>query len=265
VSSQPTCISGYRFKDLTAETQQVSYGRGPGAIKWFGYEASFILPDAQNVAYVLPAPPLAFASDWQASFLTESEVVHTQTQAEPYPDATVYSLNAIGMERLRERILGTTTKEVHWSLETTFGAGAEIHSRALPVDFGYGIEFVGYRLLTGQDISPGQTVELATVWRSQGQVPATASDLRSFVHLLSAEGQLWAGEDRLDLHPPTWEAGDVLVQLHRLTVPADMPPGEAQIEIGLYKAITFDRLVARLNETQSVDRLLLQAVEITQP
>lgn len=262
---QPTCISGFRFKDLTAETQQVSYGRGPGEIKWFGHEASFILPDAQDVVYVLPASPLAFAPDWQAVFDTESKVVHTQAQVEPYPQATVYSLDATGIERLREQILGTTMRETYWSLETTFGVGAEIHSHALPVDFDYGIEFVGYRMSTGQDISPGQTIELATVWRSHGQVPAAGSDLRSFVHLLGADGQLWAGEDRLDLHPPTWEMGDVLVQVHRLTVPAGMPPGEAQIEIGLYRAITFERLSAHLNETLSVDRLLLPAVEIAQP
>ena len=263
--SQPTCISGYRFKDLDAETQQMSYGRGPGAIKWFGHETSFVLPSVQDVTYVLPSLPLSFAPDWQAAFVTEGEVVHIQTRGERYPEATVYGLDAVGMEHLRKQILDDAAEPAYWSLETAFGPGAEIYPCALPVEFGYGIEFVGYRLLTGPDVSPGQTIELVTVWRSQGLVPAAASDLRSFVHLLSAEGQLWAGEDRLDLHPPTWEAGDVLVQYHRLAVPADMPLGEAQIEIGLYRAITFDRLSARVGEMQSVDRLLLQTIEGLQP
>ena len=93
-------------------------------------------------------------------------------------------------------------------------------------------------------------------------MPGLASDLRVFVHLLDDQSKTWGGEDRLDLHPPTWEAGDLLVQRHRVFLSADAEPGTYQVEIGLYAAITMKRLALRVDGLPVADRLLLQPIQV---
>jgi len=112
---------------------------------------------------------------------------------------------------------------------------------------------------------PGQPLELITVWRCRERVPPQAFDLRVFAHLLDAQSRVVAGEDRLDLNPPTWEPGDVLVQHHLLWVPEEVEPGTYQLEIGLYAAITNRRLSVLDGESSVSDRLLFQEIEVTRP
>ena len=89
--------------------------------------------------------------------------------------------------------------------------------------------------------------------------------LEMFVHLMDAQSRVWGGEDRLDLHPPTWEAGDLLVQLHRVPLAGDAPPGLYQLELGLYSPITMKRLAVYDGpELQQAvgDRLLLAPITV---
>ncbi|MEJ2212332.1 MAG: hypothetical protein P8129_25370, partial [Anaerolineae bacterium] len=59
-------------------------------------------------------------------------------------------------------------------------------------------------------------------------------------------GPLWAGHDGQPDggHYPTgrWQPGEVILDVHPLAVPADAPPGEYQIEVGLYLLATLARL-----------------------
>jgi hypothetical protein len=118
---------------------------------------------------------------------------------------------------------------------------------------------------TGRSIKRGETLELLTVWKPRDELPAAASDLKVFVHLLDAQSRVWGAEDRLDLHPPTWEQDDLLVQAHRVPLSADAPPGIYQLEIGLYAPITMKRLalyVDAVSEQPVGDRVLLSPITV---
>jgi len=264
----PTCISGLRFKDLSEETNDASLGRGPGAVKWFDHRTSFVLPGTGETAYVLPSPPLAFAPTWQAAFLDVAEVTHhqaegVQTPSGPaLPEATVYHLDRAAADALGDLILaGTEDAPLSWSPAVVFDANAELYSLGDSALFEYGLELVGYAVSTGTTMRPGETMDLVTVWRPRSELGAAASDLKVFVHLIDAESQVWGGEDRLDLHPPTWQKGDLLVQMHRVPLSVDAPPGLLQLEIGLYAPITMKRLALYDRLEQPVgDRLLLSPV-----
>ncbi len=87
----------------------------------------------------------------------------------------------------------------------------------------------------------GVAVELT--WRVQGPVTA---DEKVFVHLVSADGQLVAqhdarpaGEDR---PTQTLAPGEVIVDRHGVGLPA-AARGRLEIRVGLYNAITGDRLL----------------------
>jgi hypothetical protein len=267
----PTCISGLRFKDLAAETNAASLGRGPGAVKWFGHEASFVLPGAGEPAYVLPAAPLAFAPAWQAAFLGSAEIAHRQVGAvdaggRTLPEATVYRLGRTEAETLGDLIVAAARDAPKsWSPATVFDESAEVHPLDGPAAFEFGLGLVGYVVPSGASVKPGETLELITVWRSRQELPAAASELRVFVHVMDAESRVWGGEDRLDLHPPTWERDDLLVQYHRVPLPGDVPAGTYGLEVGVYAPITMRRLAlyAGPDDPQPVsDRVLLAPITV---
>jgi len=65
--------------------------------------------------------------------------------------------------------------------------------------------------------------------------------LAVFTHLFTAEGAFVVGDDGLWVDPVTLRPGDRFVQLHRLPVPADGPPGPYRLEVGLYDPMTGER------------------------
>ncbi|MCJ7551976.1 MAG: hypothetical protein MUQ30_20085 [Anaerolineae bacterium] len=81
------------------------------------------------------------------------------------------------------------------------------------------------------DVQPGQLLTLRSTWVARdGEHP----DLKAFVHLLDAEGVLRAQHDGLDCPAPYWMAGDVVVQMHYLQLPGDLPAGAYTVRVGLY-------------------------------
>ena len=101
---------------------------------------------------------------------------------------------------------------------------------------------------------PGEPLTWLTYWRVRA--PA-AAPLKLFLHLLDAEGTYVVGEDRLDVWYDNWAAGDILVQVHELTPPADLAPGRYQVELGVYDPETMQRLPVVRDGTMIADRILL--------
>jgi hypothetical protein len=267
----PTCISGLRFKDLSDETNVASLGRGPGAVKWFDHRTSFVLPGAGATTYVLPSPPLAFAPAWQGAFAELAEVAHRQVEGQrsaggrALPRAVVYALDEGEASALRDLILDAAAgTPMSWSPSTVF-VDAEVHALHAGAAFEYGLDLVGYVLEGGASLQAGEVLELFTVWRPRDELPAAASDLKVFVHLMDGQSKVWGGEDRLDMHPPTWERGDLLVQYHRVPLAVDAPAGLYQLEVGLYAPITMERLrlYADAEKAEPVgDRVLLSPITV---
>jgi len=78
-------------------------------------------------------------------------------------------------------------------------------------------------------------------------------DYTVFTHLLggynpATDGPLWAGHDSQPNggHYPTtaWQPGQVVLDRHPLLVPDEAPPGDYQLEVGLYELATMVRLPA---------------------
>jgi hypothetical protein len=75
-----------------------------------------------------------------------------------------------------------------------------------------------------------------------------AEELRTFVHLFSADGNLIAQEDGWPLmnmaDPRAWQAGDVWRDVRIITLPANLPAGRYTIHVGVYRAADGARLPA---------------------
>jgi len=97
-------------------------------------------------------------------------------------------------------------------------------------------EYEGQVALAGMhvpeaDVLPGQLLTLRSMWVARdGDHP----DLKAYVHLLDAEGALRAQHDGLDCPAPFWMEGDVIVQMHYLQLPEDLPTGAYTVRVGLY-------------------------------
>jgi hypothetical protein len=101
-----------------------------------------------------------------------------------------------------------------------------------------GFALVGYdtdRLV----YQPGQIVYLQLWWRAKASV---GPDWTVFTHLLGPAkpdgNTVWAGQDARpgqgSLPMPIWEVDELILDEYQLRVPEDAPPGEYQIEIGVY-------------------------------
>ena len=111
----------------------------------------------------------------------------------------------------------------------------------LPVRFTDQIDLLGYKLSERQ-LAPGQSLDLTLFWSPRGR---PSQDYTVFVHLLDSQGQLRGQADS----PPAsgryptsvWDAGEVIADLHTLSLAPDLPAGEYRLAIGLYDPGTGER------------------------
>ncbi|MDX1616197.1 MAG: DUF2142 domain-containing protein, partial [Candidatus Promineifilaceae bacterium] len=98
-----------------------------------------------------------------------------------------------------------------------------------------GIDLVDPRL-SALVAQPGETVTVSLRWQVE---QAPNRDLTTFVHLGEPTAPPLAQGDSppIDGHYPTrvWEAGEVIVDGYRLTLPADLAPGRYPVTVGLYE------------------------------
>ena len=70
-------------------------------------------------------------------------------------------------------------------------------------------------------------------------------DYTIFVHVLDGQGQLRSQADSPPMagkYPTSvWDAGEVIEDIHTLSLPTDLPAGEYRIAIGLYDPETGER------------------------
>ena len=106
-----------------------------------------------------------------------------------------------------------------------------------------GIGLQGYAL-PAQPVQPGESLELILYWGASAQ---PQQDYTVFVHLLHEPGTqpiTTADGPPVDGFYPTsyWRAGDIVEDLHRLHLPADLATGDYQIGVGLYDPVSGRRL-----------------------
>lgn len=108
----------------------------------------------------------------------------------------------------------------------------------LPLTYGETVTLRGVRL-SPEAPPPGDVLTVITAWQVAAPYP---EELVLFAHLLSPEGDLIAQVDRLDAPNWQWQPGDRFVQLHRLALPSNLPPGEYALALGFYRRSDSARL-----------------------
>ncbi len=103
------------------------------------------------------------------------------------------------------------------------------------------IELIGYDM-----VREGNTIVLKVYWHC---LAPTRDDWTVFVHLIDAQARMWAQDDARPGHhsypTPRWQPGEIILDEYRLTIPADAPRGDYQIEIGMYHLETGARVRVR--------------------
>ncbi|MGQ9627074.1 MAG: glycosyltransferase family 117 protein [Anaerolineae bacterium] len=104
----------------------------------------------------------------------------------------------------------------------------------LEITLAESIRLLGYDLWP-QIARPGGELRAALHWQGMRKMGGNFS---SFVHLLDVEGRRWASSDHLpggDYYPTSfWQPGEILRDEHRLSLPADIPPGIYRLRAGMY-------------------------------
>jgi hypothetical protein len=121
----------------------------------------------------------------------------------------------------------------------------------LSAQFGNTAELLGYHLKQG-----GSDLTLITYWRAGDQI---VTPLQMFVHVLEPDGAIVAQADRLDASPFGWRKGDVIVQVHHVTLPSAAP--YSRIAVGLYNPDSNMRLPVTVAGQPDGDRLLLSEAQ----
>jgi len=123
--------------------------------------------------------------------------------------------------------------------------------------FGEAIRLEGYALADSRR-APGDVLSVTLFWRSQ---KAVAERYKVTVQLLDERGELAAQHDAepgAELAPTSaWRPGQLVVDRHGISLPADLPPGPYRLIVGLYHIGTGERLPVTLEGHPLGDHLLL--------
>jgi hypothetical protein len=127
------------------------------------------------------------------------------------------------------------------------------------------VRLLGYDLEPEEEVRIGEPLTVKLQWQA---VEALERDYTVFVHLVggynpATGGPVWAQDDSYPLqggHPTTrWLPGQVVVDRHVIEVLPSTPPGRYQIYVGLYNALTGERL--RVTDADT-DRIVIGEIEL---
>lgn len=119
----------------------------------------------------------------------------------------------------------------------------EVPDGGAAVDVGWeeGIQLVR-ATIPGEGVN-GETIAVTLVWKADRP---TAGNWKVFVHLVDGEGTPLAQGDAYPLGgtalTTTWQPGEVIADTYQVGVPADLPAGDYQLNIGFYNEETDERL-----------------------
>jgi len=136
-------------------------------------------------------------------------------------------------------------------------AGSPPSQGAVPnptlLNLGGDIALRGYELPL-RDLQPGQPLRFTLYWSA---LRSLERDYTVFVHLVDPGGHLWAQGDgwpQRGAYPTSfWDAGEIIRDEREVRLPAEIPPGEYQIEVGIYFLPTGERLPLLGEEGRRLD------------
>lgn len=148
-----------------------------------------------------------------------------------------------------------------WSAEPTVGSGLWDQQRLPlqgPAVLGDFLELKAYQPLWVGPLQAGENLEIMSFWEVAN---SPQEDIKLFLHLLDKDGQIVAQHDGFDFLVRGLRQGDELVQLHTISLPEDLEPGEYGLQIGAYRTADSTRLLLEDNHS---DRILLDKYSITE-
>ena len=135
----------------------------------------------------------------------------------------------------------------------------------LVAELGGKVCLLGYNIESG--FQPGDNIHLTLFWQAFEEMDERYT---VFTHLIDREGHIWGQKDNepADGFYPTiaWRKGEIVRDQYDLTIPLDVPPGEYQIEVGMYVAGTGERLpILNVDGQVEENRVLLGTVWVEEP
>lgn len=130
-------------------------------------------------------------------------------------------------------------------------------------NFGNLIRLRSYRY-ERRTLQAGETLRLTLNWEAIGPI---GEPYKVFVHVLGPNGLPIAQQDNEPLngtYPTTrWTPGERIADPYAFDLPADLPPGEYQVEVGLYRLSDLGRLpVMDAGQNAVDDKVFLQPIQI---
>jgi hypothetical protein len=95
------------------------------------------------------------------------------------------------------------------------------------------------------DVSAGEQAAISLYWQAAGQIsyPYTV-----FLHLVDVQDNIVAQADaqphnHLGEYPMNWwDPNEIVLDVHRMSIPKDTPPGRYTLRVGLYRLDTLTRI-----------------------
>jgi hypothetical protein len=175
-------------------------------LSWFDGRGSLLLPGDELATMVIPGftPLPTELSD----YLETAELVQTLPMRESDLDRPVHIYQLDRQQMLDD-----------WK------------ERLTPVDasFADAVRLIGFDLVP-EEASPGQQVSLVTMWQAQQPLDEAVF----FTHLLGSDGIPLAQNDQLNVPGYSWTPGEMFLQLHQFTLPADIESGVYPLAVGVY-------------------------------
>jgi mannosyltransferase len=144
------------------------------------------------------------------------------------------------------------------------GMGAEIQ-HPLDLRLGDEIALVGYSLADAQ-VRAGDVLQLTLFWQALGEI---GERYKVFAHVLDGRSFIVGQRDAEPgggARPTTsWGVGEQMTDNYGVLVLPGTPPGEYQLEIGMYSLETGERLTVSEDGEPLGDRVLLEPIQVLQP
>ncbi len=116
------------------------------------------------------------------------------------------------------------------------------------INFGNALSLLGAQWLNEQ-VVPGGTAELLTVWQvvdpaKTGPIvpPAFETNVVLFTHVVDDSGKIIAQRDSIEAPSWSWQAGDIILQIHPVTLQDDTKAGNYKTLVGIYDRVSGKRL-----------------------
>jgi 4-amino-4-deoxy-L-arabinose transferase-like glycosyltransferase len=218
------------------------------AVRWFNPAGAWVWPaDAFPATYYFPEAPLGpqqFDAELQSLFGADagsSEEVFADYRTFLLPDAAQFEVRLV-------EVVGETA--VAWPPDL-----AHLPAPQLPLNFGNRLHL----LAASPPQMVGETVRFVTYWRVD---VADATPLVAFVHLTSDGVDIWGQQDWLDVRLAGLQPGDRFAQVHTVPIDPNAPPGVYQLQLGLYRPDTGQRLPIMTGGDGVADRIWVGQVMV---